>query len=126
MVLIGEGPIFALSPVTQRIFFIPRLFIPITDDCNPVLVVSRAAICRTGSAPLSKAVLQHARLDIRGRADEESVKLIADTQGFTEAISFISFFVFELKGGVISVAMTNFPSRSLASSPDTGSLYAGL
>jgi hypothetical protein len=75
---------------------------------------------------LSTVVLQHARLDILGLADDESVKLITDTQGFTRAMSFMSLLVPELRGGVISVAITNFPARRLPSSTDTGSMYLGL
>src|SRR5450759_60479 len=121
MLPVGGSPILGLSPVTQRIFLIPIAFTPITADCRPVLVVSRAAICKTGSALRPMATLQQAILDIFGRAEDESVKLIAVTKGLTNSMPLISLSVLALSGGVTSVATTNSPSRNRLSKEETGS-----
>ena len=111
-----------LSPEIHRTLNIPILFKPTISDCNPQRVVSRAAICSTGSALRSIAVLLQAILDIFGCAEEESVKLMAETHGLTSSISLISLPVLAPRGGVTSVATTNSPFFNLLSSSETGSL----
>ena len=69
------------------------------------------------------ATLQHERLDILGRAEDESVKFIAVTYGLTDMISLTSLSVTAPFGGVTSVATTNSPARNFFSSSETGSTY---
>jgi hypothetical protein len=121
MLLTGEGPIEGLSPVIQRIFLIPIALSPTISDCNLQRVVSREAICKIGSALSFKATVLQATLDILGRADDESVKLIAVTKDFTDSMLLISLVMPLPEGGVTSVAITNSPDRNRRSSSEAGS-----
>ena len=103
----------------------PKADAPNTSPCKLARVRSLAAICITGSAPLSIANLLHAHEVIRGVADALSVKLIAVTYGFTRLMFSTSFFTEVLRGGVISHAMTNSPDFSAFSSRETGSAGVG-
>src|SRR5215216_4202205 len=71
----GEEESLALSPVTHRILRTPRAEAPITSLCRFERERLRAAICITGSAPLSNATWLHADEVIRGVAEALSVKL---------------------------------------------------
>ena len=79
MLLLGAGPTRGLSPERQSILFTPMALAPIASDCRLFRLLSRADICITGSAPSEAATAEHAALDIRGTADDPSVKLIAET-----------------------------------------------
>ena len=75
----GAGAIFMLSPEMHRMLRMPRSAAPITSDCRPTRVRSRAAICITGSAPCLRDRTEHAQEAVRGVADGLSVKFTAAT-----------------------------------------------
>ena len=61
------------------------------SDCSPLLVLSLAAICSTGSAPSSAAILLQAMLDMRGLAEALSVKFTAAERSFIISMSRFNF-----------------------------------
>ena len=111
----------ALSPERQSMFLMPIAAAPITSDCRPVRVRSRAAICMTGSAPFSMAILLQAMLDIRGVAEGQSVKFTAAVWFLTMLMCLVSRRVAVLAGGATSVVTTNSPAFRRRSNSEIGS-----
>ena len=107
----GAGASTGLSPVTHSILRIPNAVAPNTSACRLARVRSRAAICMTGSAPCSRAILLQAQEVMRGVAEALSVKFMAVTYGLTSSMLLISLLVETESGGAISQATTNFPAR---------------